>query len=97
MSYLSILLLVLFATFLVHKGFHLRIYETTKQMIVVNLSLLVIGTLWDSYAITHGHWQFPKAGVIGYIGVMPIEEYLFIFIITYLILVLYHLVREKVK
>ena len=96
MSYISILLVLLLVTASVHKGFGLRIYKKKKQMVVVNLFVLIVGVIWDSYAITHKHWTFPPGKVIGYIGVMPIEEYMFIFIITYFILVSYHFVMSKV-
>lgn len=95
MAYLYILLTLLLVTFLIHKGFSIIIYQNTRQMIAVNLIALFTGTLWDSYAIANKHWIFPAEKVIGHIGVMPIEEYLFILLITYFILVIYHLVMKK--
>ena len=96
MPYISILLTLLLLTFLAHKISGVQIYRKKSQMIAVNLFLLIVGVIWDSYAIRNQHWIFPDEKVIGHIGIMPVEEYMFIFIITYFILVTYHVVMKKI-
>jgi lycopene cyclase domain-containing protein len=57
-----------------------------------------IGVIWDSYAIINGHWLFPPEKTMGInIGVMPVEEYLFILILPFWIITTYKLVHEKLK
>jgi lycopene cyclase domain-containing protein len=59
---------------------------------------LAIGVVWDSYAILRGHWTFGKQFFVGIkLGVMPVEEYLFMLIIPFSVLVLHKIVTEKPK
>lgn len=39
--------------------------------------------LWDAYAIKSGHWRFDKDQILGIFGPfsIPLEEYLFFFIV----------------
>jgi lycopene cyclase domain-containing protein len=43
----------------------------------------IIFLLWDSYAITKGHWHFDPAQILGIYGPghIPLEEYLFFLIV----------------
>ena len=60
------------------------------------IACLVIGVVWDSYAILRGHWTFGEQFFIGVkVGVTPVEEYLFMLIIPFSVLVLYKIVTEK--
>ena len=61
-----------------------------------------IGVIWDSFAIWRGHWMFPQGKNLGIVlGLMPLEEYLFIFVIPYFILTVYKIIdagfRRKQK
>lgn len=56
-------------------------------------SLFIIGVVWDTIAIARNHWVFPQGKNVGiYIGLMPLEEYLFIFIVPYSILIVYKII-----
>jgi len=67
-----------------------------KEGLLLAILLLVIGGLWDTYAILRGYWSFREQFFIGInIGVMPLEEYLFMLIIPFLVLVLYRIVTRK--
>jgi lycopene cyclase domain-containing protein len=67
-----------------------------KEGILLAIAILFIGGLWDSYAILKGYWSFKEEFFIGInIGVMPLEEYLFMLIIPFLVLVLYRIVTRK--
>lgn len=53
---------------------------------------------WDTYAVSHQQWIFPGNGLLGvYIGILPIEEYLFFLKPPYFALTLATVIREKMK
>ena len=97
MEYLIILIvLLLISIFLEHK-FHIHIYKSRKERILIPLIFLVVGTIWDSLAIWRGHWSFNGPGLIGIkIGFMPLEEYLFAIIVPYFILTTYRALKREI-
>jgi len=69
-----------------------------RERVLVTLIFFVVGVLWDHFAIWRGHWIFPGKGLIGIrIGLMPLEEYLFIFIIPFWVLTVYKVVDKKMN
>ncbi len=95
-EYLIILLGLFLVTFFLHKKFQLKLFENKKQMLTFSLLEYIIGITWDTYAISRGHWVYPKEGVLGvFIGLMPVEDYLFIFVVPYFSLIIYKLVIKK--
>lgn len=58
----------------------------------------LIGVIWDTYAIYRNHWIFIDENLLGIkIGLMPLEEYLFILIVPFCILTYYKLLDRKIK
>lgn len=58
----------------------------------------VVGVVWDTFAIWRGHWAFPPGKNVGIvIGLMPLEEYLFILIIPYFVLTVYKVIDSKFR
>ena len=63
------------------------------------LFALIVEIPWDFVAITTAIWYFPKGGSLGlHIGVLPIEEYLFMitvsaFIVTTAIVYKYKIIK----
>lgn len=55
--------------------------------------------LWDAYAISHGHWSFDSKQILGIYGPfrIPIEEYLFFFIIPIAAIMSFEAVRNVKK
>ncbi len=50
----------------------------------------------DIYAVRHGVWKFPGDGILGlHILGLPIEEYLFMLVIPYFVLVVYKFIDNK--
>lgn len=95
MEYLLILLTVFFTTFGIAKLLRIRVYQSWRERIFIPLTLLVIGVAWDTYAVTRGHWTFNDEFLIGiYIGKLPLEEYVFIIVVPYLVLVVYHVFKR---
>jgi lycopene cyclase domain-containing protein len=96
LEYLAILASV-FLFFLGLKLKHrIQLFRSTKEALLFFLACLAIGVAWDSYAIFRGHWSFGEQFFAGIkLGLMPVEEYLFILIIPFSVLVLYKTITEK--
>jgi lycopene cyclase domain-containing protein len=96
MEYLSILLFILLVTMLLEHKYHIHLYHSRKERFILVSLFFVIGIIWDSFAILRGDWIFTQGKLLGItIGVMPLEEYLFILIIPYSILTIYKLLDAK--
>jgi len=77
-EYLILLLSILLACIIVNLRFKLQIFESTKQAVVVLVSLSVIGVVLDSFAVIRGYWSYNTSGnfFVGIkIGILPLEEY----------------------
>jgi lycopene cyclase domain-containing protein len=97
MEYLIILGILLLISLVLEIKFHIRLYKSRKERIIITLIFLVIGIIWDSFAIYRGHWIFPGKGLVGItIGVMPLEEYLFALIVPYFILTTYNALKKEI-
>jgi lycopene cyclase domain-containing protein len=99
MEYLVILTFI-YSVFLGLKlRFKIRLFRSTAHALLFFAVCLAIGIVWDSYAILRGHWTFGEQFFVGIkIGVMPLEEYFFILIIPFSVLVLHKIItdaREK--
>lgn len=94
-EYLIILLIILFLTILIQKRNKIINHKDKRQSIYLIMIFFVIGVVWDHFAIWRGHWIFPKESNVGIkIGLMPIEEYLFIFIIPYFVITTYNFAKK---
>lgn len=96
MEYLGILLFVFLVFAFLKIRCNIQLFKSIKKGVTFTIACLTIGIVWDSYAILRGHWSFGEQFFVGIkIGVMPVEEYLFILIIPFSVLVLYKIVAEK--
>jgi len=98
MEYLLLLVSILIICIIINLSYKLQIFKTSKQAAVVLLSLFIIGTILDSFAVFRGYWSYNenKTFFVGIkIGVLPLEEYLFVIVIPFLTLTIYALVRKK--
>ena len=97
-EYFLILLSFLIITVFLHKKFKIKIYKSIKHLVITNLIFLVMGTVFDHFAIWRGHWSFGEKYLLGSkIGLMPIEEYGFILIMTYFIFVVYRILEKYIN
>lgn len=80
----------------VHKYYKVKIFRTRNQFIIFWFLVIFLGSLWDNFAVFRGHWFYPGKGTIGLnIGLIPLEDYIFIMLVSYAILVMY-LVSNKI-
>ena len=84
LEYLLILISVFVICLVVKWRFKLRLFKSIKEALIIMVSLFMIGSIWDSYAIFRGYWNFNEKLLVGLtIGLMPLEEYLFMITIPY--------------
>lgn len=95
-EYFLILLGILIATLALHKYFKIKLYKSVGHLLVFNTINLVLAAIWDQLAIYRGHWNFNPEFLIGpKIGFMPIEEFLFVSVLSYFALILYKVLEKK--
>ena len=98
MGYILILIGLLITTVFFERKFKVHIYSSKTERFFIPLLFFMVGIIWDTIAVINGHWYFNEDNLVGIkIGVLPIEEYLFFLIIPYFIVVLYKILKQKIK
>lgn len=98
MEYLIILTLILAITIFIELRYHIHLYHSMKERIIVTLNIFIVGMIWDYYATYNSHWVFPGPGLIGIrIFNLPIEEFLFFLIVPYAAFTMYKFYDRKIK
>jgi lycopene cyclase domain-containing protein len=78
--------------------FRVHLYHTRKERVLITLIFFVIGVAWDSISTIEKTWVYPGNGLIGiWIGVLPIEEYLFSLVVPFWILIVYKVLEAKLS
>jgi lycopene cyclase domain-containing protein len=96
LEYLLILVSVLLVCLGLTWKLKLRLFRSLKEGLAVMGSLFVIGAVWDSFAIYRGYWSYNQDFLVGVtIGLMPLEEYLFVIVIPFLTLVIYRIAGRR--
>ena len=98
MEYLIVLISVFLICTAVNLRYKLQLFKSVKECVLVFGSLFVIGSCLDSFAILRGYWSYDEKFFVGIkIGVMPLEEYLFMLVIPFLTLTIYQIVIDKIS
>lgn len=80
-EYLLILLLLLIVTYAIHKSYKIKVFDSKKEMLIFYTVIMIIGVVWDNFAVYRGHWYYPGKGILGiFIGLIPLEDYLFVIV-----------------
>jgi len=91
-------IILLLAGLILESIYHEHLFKHLKARIMWALVFLFIGTVWDQYAIPYHHWDFTGKGILGiYIGVIPLEEFLWFLIVPYFCLTVYKTVQIILK
>ena len=94
MEYLGFLIAVLLISVILEKFCTRKIFHSFKQRIKILGTIFILSVILDSFAIWRGYSFFNQERVIGItIGFMPLEEYLFAFIIPYFVIVMYETLK----
>jgi lycopene cyclase domain-containing protein len=98
MGYILILIGLFIITVFLERKFKIHIYNSRGERFLIPLLFFVVGVTWDTAAVINGHWYFNDANLLGIkIGVLPLEEYFFFLVIPYFIVVLYKILKQKIK
>jgi lycopene cyclase domain-containing protein len=98
MEYLLILTFWFLAAFVLSLNQKIHLYKSRRERLEIVGFFFVVGVIWESFAIMRGHWIFPPEKTLGIkIGVMPLEEYLFILVVPYGILTFYKFFDSKFR
>lgn len=98
MSYLFLLIVLFILTFYLERKFKIHLFSSKRERFLIPLIFFVIGVIWDTYAVYQGHWFFRKENLNGlYIGVLPLEEYVFFLVFPYAVITIYKVLRIKIK
>ena len=96
-EYFLILVGIFIITVFIQKYFQIRIYKNLKHLLFFNIINLFLATIWDQIAIQRGHWTFSPNYLLGIkIGYMPVEEFLFVLVLSYFALVFFKIIEKKV-
>jgi lycopene beta-cyclase len=93
-EYLIVLGAILIFPLLLSFFMPLGLYRRWKALVTSMLIVCVMYWIWDIVAIARGHWSFNPEYVLG-INVfdLPVEEWLFFIIITFVSIFTYEAVR----
>jgi lycopene cyclase domain-containing protein len=82
-------------TVFLHRYFRPKLFVSVKHFIVFYLTIFLIGTAWDNFAIWRGHWTYGQRLLFGpKVLNMPIEEFGFMAVTVYFGLVIYRLCEQ---
>lgn len=91
----TLLVFFLFAVWLEWK-YRFHLYHTVRERILITFLFFVVGVTWDSVSTIEKTWVYTGKGLVGiWIGVLPLEEYLFSLVVPYWILTVYRLLNKK--
>ncbi len=95
MEYLAILIFILLLFSYLKHSLGILLFNSKKKALMFFASCLFVGILWDSFGVLRGHWSLGEKYLVGIkIGVLSIEEYMFIIIIPYSVAVLYKIMKS---
>jgi lycopene cyclase domain-containing protein len=92
------MLVFLMSAYFIRWKFNIRAYKNLKQGFIVQSIIFVIAIAWDYLGTWRGHWAFPGKGLIGLrIAGLPIEEFLFMIIVSYWVIIFYKFMMTKLR
>ena len=82
-SYAAMLLFVIAGSWWLEFAFRIRVLRRPKLALTAIFPVSIFFLAWDAFAIKQDHWTFDSDQILGIIGPLniPLEEYLFFFII----------------
>ncbi len=94
-EYLLSLTILLFIALILKVKYKIKIFKSLKETVFFYLIIFFVGTIWDNFAVWRGHWFYPGKGILGiFIGLIPLEDYVFAIITSYTVLVLHKVIQK---
>lgn len=76
-----------------------KLFHNFKERIIWVAVFVLIGTVWDTWALINSHWVFTGRGILGiYIGVIPLEEFIWYLVVPYFAITVYktiHIISDS--
>jgi len=95
-EYFLALLLMFFLALFIHQKNHIQLFSSKSRMLIFISFFFVFGVLWDTITIYRGGWIIPVEKTLGLtIGLIPLEDYLFMLISPYFVITIYKLLDSK--
>ena len=95
--YLYLLLICLIIALFLKFKYKIHIFKSIKEEIILFITLLIIMIPMDIWATKKEYWSFPGKGILGiHLFGLPIEEYLFVIIVSYFILAVHKAIKQKI-
>lgn len=95
-EYFLILALLYTIALVIKFRFKIEVFKNLKEAVIFYSIVVILGTIWDNFAVFRQHWIYPGKGITGiFIGLVPIEDYFFALVCSYFLLVLYKLIQKK--
>ena len=96
-SYFAMLIFTLVGSIWLEIFLKVGVIRRIKRVALSILPTAIIFLIWDYYAVTNGHWWFDKNQVVGIFGPsgIPIEEFLFFFVVPLAALLTIEAVRTQ--
>jgi len=82
-SYAAMLLFVIVGSWWLEFAFRIRVLRRPRLALTAIFPVSIFFLAWDAFAINQNHWTFDSDQILGIIGPLniPLEEYLFFFVI----------------
>ena len=83
LTYLGVLLGCLVVTAPLELVLRVRVYARWRRLLLALVPELVVFGAWELYAVSHHHWSYDPAQVVGLMlpGGLPVEEALFFLVV----------------
>ncbi|MFM7542244.1 MAG: lycopene cyclase domain-containing protein [Actinomycetales bacterium] len=96
-SYFAMLIFTLVGSIWLEIFLKVGVIRRIKRVALSILPTAIIFLIWDYYAVTNRHWWFDKNQVVGIFGPseIPIEEFLFFFVVPLAALLTIEAVRTQ--
>lgn len=98
-GYIAMLVFTLSGSIWLEVFLKVGVIRRFKRVILSILPTAVFFVIWDAYAINRGHWHFDPKQILGIFGPfdIPLEEFLFFFIVPLAALLTIEAVRTVKK
>lgn len=98
MEYILIDIGLAVGTWLLGRLFHVRLFRTWRDAVLVLGIAFLVGVAWDTYGIFRHNWTYPSGHTLGiYIGLMPLEDYAFMLVVPYFVIMVYAIVAQRMS
>jgi lycopene cyclase domain-containing protein len=96
LSYLGVLAFIVVGSVWLEVALRTRVLARWRRLLASILPVAVVMSVWDGYAIAHGHWTFSSAQTLGWLlpANIPVEELAFFLAVPFAAVLTFEGVRS---